>query len=140
MIKKLNEDVYHSERNSLIEEERQQSRLYDRGLLSLAAGAFGLSFLFVRSIESPTELKFLFLGWLGFGISLLITMVSFLTSQESYRRQVDILDAIQQSDNCQSISEQNFWSSLTNWLNWGSLIGLVAGIALLAIFALKNVA
>lgn len=138
MRQKLKEGVYLDERNSLIEEERQQSRLYDRGVLTLTAGAFGLTFLLLQSLDCPKHLWVLALGWLGFGLSLLFTMISFLTSQESYRRQVEILDECQQAENNQEVDENNSWETSTNWLNWSSLICFIAGIFSLAGFAFIN--
>lgn len=138
MTQKLSEDIYLSERASLIEEERQQSRLFDRGVLTLTAGAFGLSFLLLQSIENPRELFLIGFGWLGFCMSLLSTMVSFLCSQEAYRRQVEILDNIQNADSSQRIDFQNCWERYTKWLNWGSLFGLLVGIICLAVFAYRN--
>ena len=138
MTQKLSEDIYLSERASLIEEERQQSRLYDRGILTLTAGAFGLSFFVLQQINQPKELWLIGGGWFGFGLSLVLTMISFLTSQDAYRKQVDILDSVQKSENEQCSDESNPLSNITSCLNWGSLFFFAVGAIFFAVFAFRN--
>lgn len=138
MTQRLEESIYHSERASLIEEERQQSRLYDRGILTLTAGAFGLSFYMLQQIDEPKELWLIGVGWFGFGLSLFLTMTSFLTSQEAYRRQVEILDNRQECETVDCADESNPQSELTGRLNWGSLISFTISAAFLATFAFRN--
>lgn len=75
--------VYLEERKSLVDAKREGSELFDKAILTLAAGTFGLSLTFIRqivpNIKCGTEFM-LICAWTGFCISLLSTLISFLTS------------------------------------------------------------
>ena len=89
--------VYLEERKSLIDAKREASRLFDRAILTLAAGAFGLSLTFIRQISPTIQSGTLFLlicAWAGFCISLLSTLISFLTGQSACSRQIKILETV----------------------------------------------
>lgn len=68
---------------------------YDRALLTLSGGAFSLSILFWKEIAtSPTPFSRIFLlsGWTLFGLSLVVTIASFLVSERAHARELDDLD------------------------------------------------
>jgi hypothetical protein len=48
-------EVYLEERKSLVDAEREGSRSFDKAILTLAAGAFGLSLTFIRQIVPNIE-------------------------------------------------------------------------------------
>jgi len=93
--KDLEYKVYLEERKLLIDAEREGSRSFDKTILTLSAGAFGISLTFIRQIVPNIETGTLFLlilGWTGFTISMLATLISFLTSQRACARQREILE------------------------------------------------
>ena len=153
--------VYRQERDNLIDAKREASRLFDRAILTLTAGAFGLSLTFVNQIaprlrtETVSVLK---LSWAFFCVSLISTLISFLTSQAACTRQIDIVgakflnessggeaagnraegtDNLPSDENCKHY-EKNWPGLWTRWLNYLSIVGFIIGIALLATFAGVN--
>jgi len=140
MVSKLDPDsnndlkykVYLEERKLLVDAKREESRLFDKAILTLAAGAFGLSLAFIRQIVPSNGIKpgtmfMLIFAWAWFCISLLSTLISFLTSQSACSKQMEILE-VQYFDNHNSQDEKNNpknWPAiLTKWLN---ILGTVPG-------------
>jgi len=136
--------VYLDERKLLVDAEREQSRLFDRAILTLSAGAFGLSLTFIRqivpNIKSGTML-FLIIAWASFCMSLLLTLISFLTSQYACRRQIEILGVEFLNDNNDTKKEANLKNkeaTCTKILNCFSLFFFIVGVISLAIFSIVN--
>lgn len=140
----VNYQVYLDERRSLVDGEFEESKLFDRAILSLAAGAFGLTLTFIRhmvpSIKAGT-LWMLVCAWIGFSASLLSTLISFLTSQSAYRRQRGILEADffhQDADQKRADRAKNPSRIWTNWLNRISITGFIFGVVFMAAFTIAN--
>jgi hypothetical protein len=61
---------------------------FDRSLLTLSAGALGVSLGFIKDVVPLKQaicLSLLFGSWYCFGISILLTLVSFIASQKAFR-------------------------------------------------------
>lgn len=61
--------VYLDERKALIDAEREGARLFDKAILTLTAGAFGLSLAFIKQIVTVIKcgtLLWLIIGGLDF--------------------------------------------------------------------------
>jgi len=136
--------VYLGERKSLIDAEREESRLFDRAILTLAAGAFGLSLTFIRQIApniKPGTVYMLILAWSGFCISLLSTLISFLASQFACSKQREILEAeyfddySNQDKKAKSENKAAIWTKRLNLL---SIVTFIIGAVFLAAFSVVN--
>ncbi len=130
--------TYITERKSLVEAELEQSRLFDKAILTLAAGALGLSITFIRQIAptpDPNTIWMLIFAWGAFSGSVLATLTSFLTSQFACRRQREILDA-QQSD--RAAGSRNGFGIATTILNILSAILFVIGVVFMVVFSINN--
>lgn len=130
--------TYKEERKLLASGLREQARSFDKYVLTLAAGSFGLSFLFIRYIApelQPHTLNFLIAAWACFGTSILFTLLSFLLSQISFIRQLKILDKwLEQGGH----NGYNVFTILIHVLNWLSMIAFLSGVILLIIFSIQN--
>lgn len=126
------EDVVVVERNNLFLAAIQQSKIFDKALLTVAAGSFGVTVAFLKDlVPNPFEntLQLLGLCWLSFSLSLVFVISSFLTSTHSIRRQMDILD---------TPKEKNHWGQITSLLNWLAMLMFVAGLCLWLCFLYWN--
>jgi len=137
-------EVYFEERKQLIDAEREGARSFDKAILTLAAGAFGLSIAFIEKIvPSPRagSAEILVSAWALFGLSLLLTLVSFLTSQKACARQREILEEnyFGQSRSAKQMTLRNIWATCTNVLNIFSIGAFILGVVLLAVFGAINV-
>lgn len=136
--------VYLEERKSLVDAEREGSRLFDRAILTLAAGAFGLSLVFIRQIVpniKPGTLFMLIFAWVGFSVSILSTLVSFLTSQFACSKQREILEAEYFNNHSNQDKKDKFKNKHAIWtkgLNIFSIITFIIGVIFLAIFSIVN--
>jgi len=136
--------VYLEERKSLVDAEREGSRLFDKAILTLTAGAFGLSLTFIRQmapdIKSGTAFMLVY-AWVGFCVSLLSTLISFLTSQSACSRQREILEAEyfhNSSGHDKKANLKNKFAIWTKWLNILSIFTFIIGVIFLAIFSIVN--
>jgi len=135
-------EVYLDERKSLINAELEQARHFDKYILTLAAGTFGLSLLFIRQIAPQPEsgtIWLLVFAWATFGASILSTLISFLFSQEACSRQRKIL-AEWYKENTDHKEEEikNAFAIWTKILNWTSMFLFIVGVTFLIIFSGSN--
>ncbi len=133
----LEREAYLEERKTLVEAEGEASQSLDKALITLSAGAFGLSLLFISRIApEPQALFWLYVAWSGFVLSLVAILSSFLASQKAFRRALELLD--EDYKNSGSGQESNSWSTLTAGLTVTSIWAFVVGVVALAIFAARN--
>jgi len=138
---RLEREVYLQERRELNEAEAEQIRSFDKSILTLSAGALGLSLTFIKDVVpkvAPCTSLFLYVGWACFVVSLLLTLSSFQISALAIRRQRAILDANEAGTD---VGQQfgNLPARWTNNLNWASLYIFVFGAAMLTLFVALNV-
>lgn len=136
--------VYLEERKLLIHAEYEESRLFDKAILTLTAAAFGLSLTFIRQIVPTIKagtVWILICAWAGFCISLLSTLISFLTSQYACSKQREILEA-EFLDNHGSQSKKahpkNKLAIWTRRLNNISIFAFIIGVIFLVTFSITN--
>jgi len=135
-------EVYRQERESLVNALQDQARSFDKYVLTLAAGTFGLSLLLVRQIAPqpiPDTLGLLIGAWFAFGTSILLTLLSFLFSQQACLKQIRIIEETllrEVPDHEGSLI--NPFTKLTQILNWFSMVSFIFGVILLAIFSFQN--
>jgi hypothetical protein len=130
--------VYLEERKSLIDAEREGASFFDKAILTLTAGAFGLSLTFINQIVPSIKYGTFFLlviGWAGFVVSLLATLTSFLTSQSACRRQIQI---IEHDFLGKGRGGKNVPARMTHLLNIVSISTFILGAIFLALFVTIN--
>lgn len=133
----LERSVYLEERKTLIDLKSRAIQNLDKTLTTLAAGAIGLSFAFVRQIsQSPVQdKKLLFASWFLLVGSLTSVLLSLFLSQFSLRRMQDNLDEYYKR---QRDEGKNPWSTFINLLNITSLLSFILGVVVTAIFISEN--
>ncbi len=89
-------DERESRYRKLLETLKQQSQeSYDKTVLSLSAGALGVSFAFVKDIVGSwpaQEPSWLFTAWIFWGLSVTAVLFSFLCSQKALRKAIKQVD------------------------------------------------
>jgi hypothetical protein len=132
----IDEETYREHRRILIDGQGQAAQDFDKYLVALSAGAFGLSLAFIRQIApDPVMLWSIITAWIAFGLSLLAILTSFLISQSAFQRAVEILDKQNEED----IEDSNKLDSVTTGLNVVSIVSVVVGVASLGYFAISNI-
>ena len=136
--------MYLEERKILVDALREGARSFDKTILVLASGAFGLSLTFIKQISPNIKaetVSLLVYAWGGFCISILSTLISFLTSQNACSKQIQILEAeyLDNQNTCtKETTRKNKVAVFTYRLNILSILSFVAGVFFLAIFAISN--
>lgn len=132
----------YEERRALFLAMLDQSKSFDRWLLTLAGGTFGLSMIFIYQIApSPKSysIGWLITGWAFCGLSVLSTLLSFLSSQEACDEQIQNVDKLisGEIDSSKSLSS-NDSGRKTKVLNYCSMTAFLIGIICLITFAVIN--
>jgi hypothetical protein len=129
------------ERKSLINASLETAKSFDKAILTLSAAAFGISLTFIRQIApylNRNTIPLLITSWIFFALSILSTLIAFLTSQAASLRQIDILESYF-SGNVEISNQSNafiFWT----WLfNIASIITFIIGTISLSIFSIINI-
>lgn len=131
---------YLAQHQALIEIEVKASERFDHWILTLSAGALGLSVTFLEKIAPhPKSWSLWLLGasWLCMLGTLILSLVSQLTSQASMQRQRDILAEEHKGDTEEGTSI-NKPSQTTARLNVISMIAFAVGVLLMCSFSLVN--
>jgi len=136
-------EIYSQERNSLIHAELEQARSFDKYILTLAGGTFGLSLLLIKQLVpsfATGTIGILIAAWITFSMSILATLISFLYSQKACSKQREILKIwyIKKEDELTEEDTRNNYAELTHKLNWISMFLFIVGVVLLVIFSAIN--
>lgn len=134
--------VYIDERKSLIDIMLKESLAFDKAILTLASGAFGLSFTFINQIIPNIKNGTIYLlksAWISFGISILITLTSFLTSIFACKKGIKILEVEYINDNRNKKGKNiNYMTIITICLNILSILSFIVGTLFLTYFSINN--
>lgn len=130
------------ERKSLFFAMLEQAKSFDRWILTLAGGTFGLSLIFINQIAPNPKsgtIGFLITGWALFVVSILSTLLSFLLSQETCYRQIRDIQKLLSSEIDRSKElPLNLYGRITKGLNYFSMTAFLIGVAFLITFAVLN--
>jgi len=113
--------------------EKMQSE-YDKTVLTMSAGSFGVSALLVKELIGANHAKhsvLLFLAWFSWGTAIAACLYSFLSSSMAMESQISKLD--NGDEPVPGVLDQ-----ITRVLNYVSGILFVAGLGLFSIFTFCN--
>jgi hypothetical protein len=150
---------YLEQRKTFIDLQHQVSQSLDKMVITLAGGALGLSFTFIRQVvpEAKAEtIGLLATSWVLLVIALLSTFLSVFTSQVGMIKATEELDIIYG----RKISQQRHqhilksvcsfigksfnstfgWRPLTQILNFVAIVLTIVGLIFLIIFGVQNIA
>ena len=136
------EEYLLEERKSLFFAIIEQAKSFDRWILTLAGGTFGLSLIFINQIAPNPKsetIGFLITGWALFAASILSTLLSFLLSQETCYSQIkDIQKLLNNEIDRSKEMPLNLFGRITKGLNYNSMIAFLLGVVFLITFATLN--
>lgn len=137
--------TYLFERKLLVDAFLGSSKSFDKAVLTLSAGAFGLSLAFIRQIApDPKKITIFFLlipAWICFCSSIISTLISFFTSQSGYYKEIEELTKRFSGNQSSQEKKANIkiksfiWTKFLNRLSLGAFI---LGVLLLASFSIAN--
>lgn len=133
-----------------------QTTSLEKALLTLSAGAFGLSIAFVTQLVPEPELpEAMIVAWSAFGLALILTVFSFYVSIKVLMREREIIREIYYPDpdspppnkkrrrnddgNNQTERHKNRWAATVDYLNLLAIVFFAIGVVALGYFATINV-
>lgn len=132
--------LYLEERRLLYEGESHQADSFDKAILTLSSGAFGISIAFLDKITKNlhrTTLWLLISSWALFAVSILSTLLSFHTSQRDFSRQLRRIEQAYLSK-YELKQQKRDRTGMTQCLNVLSLVAFFVAIAFLSLFVILN--
>lgn len=133
--------IYAEARADLLKRQLSNSENADRAILSVSTAALGFSLAFLKDIVSLQDaaLGFLpYLSWALFVLSIVVTLVSFFTSQQAIDDQLQLAHRYYiEHDEAAALVRTTF-AVLTDRLNKAGAILLVAGLSATCIFVGVN--
>jgi hypothetical protein len=138
-LKKEYSERLLEERKSLVSALLDQSSSYDKWVLTLASGALAISLTFIEKIVPHPQtqtINYLIGAWSTFGLSILMTLLSFLFSQKACLKNIEIIENRLKTNNYPA---SNKFTIVTGILNWLSMALFLTGVALLIVFAVNNI-
>lgn len=137
----LRRKEYLDERKLLVKAMLEESKLFGTNILTLAAGALGLSLTFIKNIASnnPKVLFMLTIAWLGFWVSTCSTLSLFLVSQDACLRQIEINKAaLEDSNKDRKNTRENKLAIWVRRLGIISITSFIIGVIFLIYFTIYN--
>ena len=141
MSEPLKQETFLAIRKAYDDAELEVSGRYDKWILTLSGGALALSITFIDKISKKPAIEtlcWLKISWICLVLSLLTALLSLVTSQAAIRENRNELDLAYTENRGPKEFSRRF-TNFTNYLNWGSLLLFITGIALLCYFSLLNI-
>lgn len=115
---------------------------FDKAILTLSAGALGLSLVFIKDVVPLATAIFLDLlswSWGLLGASIVLTLVTFILSHQAFEDQKRIAYRYYIEEHDQAIDERSPWALATRYLTHLAGGCFVAALLFTLVFAIQNV-
>lgn len=140
--KKLRKEIFYKERENLLQSLRSSYELYDKYLLALSSGGLGISLSFIENIVPLEKANFkiiLIISWILFILSIIFTLISFITSQKSTTKQLHIAQKYYLEEDDTAYNEKDLFNKATEYLNYFSGLIFLFAVILTVIFISINI-
>ena len=124
--------------NTLRESEFQAIDEFDKTILALAGGAFGVSFAFLKDIVKPdvvTHKHYLIGAWICWCTTLTLNLTSFYFSHLAMRR----AQRKYQDGEKEEAELGGFYHSAVMWFNPSSGVAFILGLICMSVFVTTNI-
>lgn len=117
---------------------------FDRYLLTLSSGAFGLSVAFIKDIIPigfATWIPCLIASWIAFLFCILITLVSFRVSIQALENSIPYLEEYYLKGNADAFNRhlKSCWVRAVDWCTYSAMIFFLAGLIFTMMFVGANI-
>ena len=131
-------ELYQKTREDLLKRQLSNNENFDRSILTLSSAALALSVTFLKVGRTHNCFVILVFAWTGLVISIIVTVVSYLTSQQGIARQLELAEQYYLNGDEASLSARNRYAEWTDRFAYVSAISFVAGIILLLVYFSNN--
>jgi len=141
------EERYHKIRDRYIGIQLNQVEQFDKNMLLLSSGTFGISFAFINQVvKNPSAANtawMIIVAWSSMALCILNTLVSFLVSNYVNDREVLIIDIEEENKmtDCalKRVVPKNRLKRAPNIMNIGTLVMFACGMVFMIIYVANNV-
>lgn len=129
--------LYAEARADLLKRQLSNSENADRAILSVSTAALGFSLAFLKDIIRLNDAEYsflLYLSWALFVFSVIVTLLSFFTSQKAIDEQLEIAHKYYIESDSDAIQARPKCAKITEMLNKVGAILLVLGLLCTCIF------
>jgi hypothetical protein len=134
--------LYQAQCEKLQEGRHAAYEQFDKALLTLSAGALGLSVTFIKDIvplSTAVQIGLLFGSWCLFALAILSTLASFIASQRAFDRSLRDAEEYYLHGNSSARARHGMALTVTQVLNWSSTVSFVIALVLTILFATQNI-
>ena len=138
---KARQELYAKTRDDLLKRQLSNSENADRAVLTVSAAALGFSLAFIKDIVplgTAAYTALLYLSWLCFVLAIIITLVSFFTSQYAIDEQLVLAERYYLQHDEEALKTRPVFATITDRLNIAGAVIFVIGIVATCTFVAIN--
>ena len=113
---------------------------FDQAMITLSSGGLALSLTVVKDLFTPNKLVMpwlLVFVWILFTLSIVVTVISFLTSQKGMSQQIEYFEKYAEGDESYK-DKKNIFVEVTIWMNRASGGLFLIAVVCLTVFSIIN--
>lgn len=136
------EELYKNTRDDLLRRQLSNSEKLDSAILTLSTGVLGLSLAFIKDIvpiKVAVHLWLLKTSWWLFGVSIVVTLCSFVASQLGINTQLRYAKKYYLDNKNRYLRKTNRFGKVTDSLNYSSCAIFIVAIMCTIIFVSLNI-
>jgi uncharacterized membrane protein len=133
--------VYADLKAELFKRQHSNSDNFDKAILTYSSAGLALSLGFLKDfipITLASASWLLFSSWILFIVAVVVTLFSFIASQQGIKRQLEINERYYLRLDDAALSEKNFFARFTDYLGHIAGVAFVVAIACSTIFVSIN--
>lgn len=135
--------LYNEHKRQVWQDIQASTDSFDQNLLTLSSAALTLSLAFIKDIV-PFQNAFwvwaLYVSWIAFSGSILVTVASFLVSAAAHRKQLDFLWQYHIQRDESYFNKKSGPSRALPWMTGAAGALFLAGFVLTLVFCISNIA
>jgi hypothetical protein len=142
MVTDETKKIFEDYRKELLERQRLDATQFDQAILTLSTASLGVSISFISNVvclKTAVGLALLKLSWVCFGLAIISTVVSFMTSQRAMNTQMNYAEKYYLENREEFRTKKSPWSKTTDCLNFLSVVIFLTAIFLIITFVIINI-
>lgn len=139
--KKKRQELYAETRKDLLTRQLSNSEKFDGAILTLSTAALGFSLAFIKDVvllSEAQEIWTLKASWWIFGVTIVSTLFSFITSQHGIKKQLDYAEKYYLKFEGKYLTKKNVPAIITDYLNYASALLFILALSLTIFFVSNN--
>lgn len=123
--------------DSLDRTSAEESRAYDKNVLTLSSAALGASLVLLKDISGDTPIAswLLAVSWVALGLTIAITLLSMRLAVLAHDKEMEELGVDESESGAKPVNKVSKWVDRANWSSYGFFL---VGVAFLCMFAFVN--